>query len=41
MTYQHDFTLPTELLVQLTEQGLEGLPEMIRILVNKAMRLER
>jgi transposase-like protein len=41
MTYQHDFTLPTELLEQLTEQGLEGLPEMIRILVNEAMRLER
>jgi len=41
MTYQHDFTLPIELLEQLTEQGLEGLPEMIRILVNEAMRLER
>lgn len=41
MTYQHDFTLPTELLEQLTEQGLEGLPEMIRVLVNEAMRLER
>lgn len=41
MTYQHDFTLPTELLEQLTEQGLETLPEMIRILVNEAMRLER
>jgi putative transposase len=41
MTYQHNFTLPTELLEQLTEQGLETLPEMIRILVNEAMRLER
>jgi transposase-like protein len=41
MTYQHDFTLPTELLKQLTQEGLEGLPEMIRILVNEAMRLER
>ena len=41
MTYQHDFTLPTELLEQLTQEGLEGLPEMIRILVNEAMRLER
>jgi len=41
MTYQHDFTLPTEVLEQLSEQGLEGLPEMIRVLVNEAMRLER
>ena len=41
MTYQHDFTLPAELLEQLTQEGLEGLPEMIRILVNEAMRLER
>ena len=41
MTYQSNFTLPTELLEQLTEQGLEGLPDMIRVLVNEAMRLER
>lgn len=41
MTYQHDFTLPTELLEQIAQEGLEGLPEMIRILVNEAMRLER
>jgi len=41
MTYQDDFTLPTELLEQLTEQGLEGLPEMIRVIVNQAMRVER
>jgi hypothetical protein len=41
MTYQDDFTLPTELLEQLTEQGLEGLHEMIRVLVNHAMRMER
>jgi len=41
MTYQDDFTLPTELLKQLTEKGLEGLSDMIRVLVNKAMRVER
>jgi putative transposase len=41
MTYQDDFTLPIELLDQLSEQGLEGLHEMIRVLVNEAMRLER
>jgi putative transposase len=41
MTYQDDFTLPAELLEQLTEKGLEGLSDMIRVLVNEAMRLER
>ena len=41
MTYQRDCTLPTELLKQLTEQGLESLPELIRVLVNNAMQVER
>ena len=42
MTYQQsDFTLPAELLAQIAEQGFEALPELIRIVVNEAMRLER
>ena len=41
MTYQEDFTLPTEYLEQLSEQGTEYLPELIRILVNAAMKIER
>ena len=41
MTYQEDFTLPTEYLEQLNEQGTEYLPELIRILVNAAMQIER
>jgi transposase-like protein len=41
MTYQDDFTLPTELLEQVTEQGLDYLPELIRIVVNTAMQAER
>lgn len=41
MTYQKDCTLPEELLEQIAADGLEALPEMIRILVNEAMRLER
>jgi len=41
MTYQDDCTLPNNFLEQLTEQGLEGLPDLIRILVNEAMRIER
>ena len=41
MTYQDDCTLPIDFLEQLTEQGLDGLPDLIRILVNEAMRIER
>jgi putative transposase len=42
MTYQQsDFTLPTELLEQIAEQGFDALPELIRIVVNEAMRMER
>jgi len=41
MTYQYDCTLPNNFLERLTEQGLEGLPDLIRILVNEAMRIER
>ena len=41
MTYQDDFTLPTEYLEQLSEQGTEYLPELMRILVNAAMQIER
>jgi len=41
MIYKNDCTLPTKYLEQLTEQGLEGLPDMIRVLVNQAMQVER
>jgi len=41
MTYQGDFTLPHELLEQITAQGFEFLPELIRILLNAAMKAER
>jgi transposase-like protein len=41
MTYQGDFTLPKEILEQVTAQGFEYLPELIRILVNAAMKAER
>ena len=41
MTYQDDFTLPSELLEQVAEQGLDFLPELIRIVINTAMQVER
>lgn len=41
MTYQQNCTLPTELLEQIAVEGMDALPELIRILINEAMRLER
>ena len=41
MTYREDFTLPAELLEQVQEQGLDGLPELIRVIINTAMQAER
>jgi len=41
MIYENDCTLTTEYLEQLSEQGLDGLPDLIRVMVNEAMRIER
>ena len=41
MTYQNDFTLPTELLEQIASEGLDFLPELVRILIDAAMQAER
>jgi len=41
MTHQNDCTLPSELLEQVAEQGLDYLPELIRIVINTAMQAER
>ena len=41
MTYQGDFTLPTELLEQIAANGFDQLPELIRVVVNAAMQAER
>ena len=41
MTYQSDFTLPSELLEQIASQGFDVLPELIRIVINAAMQAER
>jgi len=41
MTYQSHCTLPEEILEQIAAEGMEALPELIRILINEAMRLER
>lgn len=41
MTYQEDFTLLIEIVEQVAEQGLDFLPELIRIVINTAMQVER
>ena len=41
MTYQNDCTLPNEILEQISEQGLDYLPGLIRMVVNAAMKAER
>jgi putative transposase len=41
MTYQSDFTLPSEILEQIAEQGFDFLPELVRIVINAAMQAER
>jgi len=41
MTYPNDFTLPKEVLEEIATQGLEYLPELIRLIVNTAMKAER
>jgi transposase-like protein len=41
MTYCKDFTLPAELLEQVQEQGMDVLPELIRVIINTAMQVER
>lgn len=41
MTRPSDFTLPTLLLDQINEFGLDAIPELMRILINTAMLAER
>lgn len=41
MTYQENFTLPTEILEQIAANGFDTLPELIRIIINTAMQAER
>jgi len=41
MTYQDDFTLPSEMLEQIADQGFDILPELIRLVLNTAMQVER
>ncbi len=41
MTYRPDFTLPKEVLEEIATHGLNYLPELIRLVLNTAMKAER
>jgi len=41
MTHQNDYTFSQALLEDLSRQGLDGTSELIRIILNEAMRVER
>ena len=41
MTYTPGCTLPSEFIEQFASDGFDALPELIRILLNTAMQLER
>jgi putative transposase len=41
MTYEQDFTLPSDILKEVAERGFDVLPELIRIVFNTAMQAER
>ncbi len=41
MTYRSDFTLPAGLVEEVSQQGLEILPELIRVIINMAMQAEQ
>lgn len=41
MTYEEDYSIPAEILEQICKQGFDALPDLVRIMINAAMRIER
>ncbi len=41
MTHQTDYNLSTNTLDELTRQGLDAMPELMRVLLNNIMQVER
>jgi putative transposase len=41
MIYEENCTLPKEYKEQLSAEGMEALPDLVRVLINEAMRIER
>jgi len=41
MTHQNDNSLSPSLLEELNRTGLDGIPEMLKVVINAAMQAER
>jgi putative transposase len=41
MTYKEDYSIPEEVLEQICAEGFDALPDLVRIMINTAMRIER
>lgn len=41
MTHQNDYSLSPTIVEEITRLGLEGMPEMLQVLINSAMQAER
>lgn len=41
MTHQTDYSLPPELVVEITQNGLQAVPEMLHVLLNNLIQAER
>ena len=41
MTYAEDYSIPEEILEQICNEGFDALPDLIRIMINTAMKIER
>ena len=41
MTYRSDYTIPEEVLEQICADGFDALPDLVRIMINTAMKIER
>jgi putative transposase len=41
MTYEDDYSVPEEVLEQICSEGFDALPDLVRIMINTAMKVER
>jgi len=41
MTYKSDYSIPEEVLEQICAEGFDALPDLVRIMINTAMKVER
>ena len=41
MTHENDYSIPGEILEQICAEGVDALSDLVRIIINAAMRIER